>query len=38
MRRYLMAAALIGAESREAALKLCLSLRTDGGICTEQKN
>jgi len=36
--RKAMIALRVGAESRDDALKLCQSLRTDGGICTVQKN
>ncbi len=36
--RRSMIALRVGAESREAALKLCQSLRADGGICTVQRN
>jgi hypothetical protein len=36
--RRAMVALRIGAETREAALNLCQRLRTNGGVCTVEKN
>ena len=36
--RQAMVALRIGAETREAAVNLCLRLRAEGGVCTVEKN